>query len=80
MICEDIRRCDEHDDVDFADEAELMKFVRRSRWVSVNIGNIRLVRINWVTSLMASIVLWGFTTAALVKPVEVIARPPKPNA
>ena len=46
MVFDDIRRCDEHGDVDFADEAELLKFVRKSRWVSVNIGQIRLFRIN----------------------------------
>jgi len=46
MVFEDIRRCDEHDDVDFSDETELLKFVRKNRWVSVNIGSLRLIRIN----------------------------------
>jgi hypothetical protein len=46
MVFEDIRRCDEHDDVDFSDETELLKFVRKNRWVSVNVGSLRLIRIN----------------------------------
>uniref|UniRef100_A0A7S0X6I6 BCCT family transporter n=1 Tax=Mantoniella antarctica TaxID=81844 RepID=A0A7S0X6I6_9CHLO len=72
MVFEDIRRCDEHDDVDFSDETELLKFVRKNRWVSVNVGSLRLIRINWVTTLMASIVLWGFTISALIEPKEVL--------
>jgi hypothetical protein len=46
MVFDDIRRCDEHEEVDFADEDQLLKFVRKSRWVSVNIGSIRILRIN----------------------------------
>lgn len=46
MVFDDIRRCDEHDDVDFSDETELLKFVRKSRWVSVNFGATRVFRIN----------------------------------
>ena len=42
----DIRRCDEHDDVDFRDENELKRFVRPGKWLSLNAGSVRLLRIN----------------------------------
>mmetsp|Transcript_5261 Transcript_5261/g.13385 ORF Transcript_5261/g.13385 Transcript_5261/m.13385 type:complete len:807 (+) Transcript_5261:137-2557(+) len=74
MVFEDIRRADEHPETDFNDEAELMKFVRASRWISVDVGAYRLLRLNWVTTLMASIVLWGFTIAALIEPTDVLTE------
>lgn len=42
----DIRRCDEHDDVDFRDENELKRFVRPVKWLSLNAGSVRLLRVN----------------------------------
>ena len=42
----DIRRCDEHDDVDFRDENELRRFVRPGKWLSLNAGSVRLLRVN----------------------------------
>ena len=42
----DIRRCDEHDDVDFRDENELKRFVRPGKWLSLNAGSVRLLRVN----------------------------------
>lgn len=45
---EHIRRVDEYPEVtDFTDEKELLKFVRASRWVSVDLGKMRLFRFNW---------------------------------
>jgi hypothetical protein len=43
---QDIRRCDEHADVDFKDENELKRFVRPWKWLSLNAGSYRLLRIN----------------------------------
>ena len=43
---EEIRRCDEHPDVDFSDENEVKRFVRPAKWLSLNAGNVRLLRIN----------------------------------
>jgi len=43
---EEIRRCDEHPDVDFSDENEVKRFVRPEKWLSLDAGNIRLLRIN----------------------------------
>ena len=42
----DIRRCDEHDDVDFSKEEEIKRFVRPWKWVSLNVGSVRVLRIN----------------------------------
>lgn len=42
----DIRRCDEHDDVDFSNEEEIKRFVRPWKWVSLNVGSVRVLRIN----------------------------------
>ena len=46
MVFDDIRRCDEHPVADFTDEAELFRFVRASRWLSVDIAGHRVLRIN----------------------------------
>ena len=74
MVFEDIRRCDEHPIADFSDETELMQFVRASRWLAIDAGRYRLLRLNWVTALMAIFVLWGFSIAALVAPEDVLAE------
>ena len=71
MAFDDVRRCDEHPVADFSDEAELRRFVRASRWVSVDVGTRRLLRLNWVTTLLAVVVLWGFSVACLVAPERV---------
>ena len=42
----DIRRCDEHDDVDFRDENELKRFIRPGKWLALNAGSVRLLRVN----------------------------------
>ena len=34
----DIRRCDEYADIDFKNEDEVKRFVRPSRWLSIDFG------------------------------------------
>lgn len=63
-----IKRADDHAPPDFQEESNLREFIRPSRWLSINLGSVRFLRINWVTSLLAIAVLWGFTIAALVEP------------
>jgi choline-glycine betaine transporter len=46
--------------LDFEQEENILKFVRPSRWVSVDVCGFRLLRINWVVTIMASLVLWAF--------------------
>lgn len=77
MVFEDIRRCDEHPVADFTDEDELKKFVRPSRWVSVDFGRYRVFRFNWVTTLLAVVVLWGFSIAAFLEPEQTLAEASK---
>ena len=43
---EEIRRCDEHPDVDFSDEKEVMRFVRPIKWLSLDVAGHRVLRIN----------------------------------
>ena len=43
---EEIRRCDEHPDVDFSDEKEVMRFVRPMKWLSLDVAGHRVLRIN----------------------------------
>ena len=43
----DIRRCDEYADIDFKNEDEVKRFVRPSRWLSVDFGEgKRFLRVN----------------------------------
>ena len=43
----DIRRCDEYADIDFKNEDEVKRFVRPSRWLSIDFGEgKRLLRVN----------------------------------
>jgi choline-glycine betaine transporter len=64
----DIRRVDECPEVDFEDENEIKRFVRPWKWVSVNVGSVRLLRINVVSTTLAIILLWGFVLWGLVAP------------
>lgn len=65
----DIRRCDEHPDIDFKNEDEVKRFVRPRKWLSVNLNaNIRLFRINMVSTAIAVVLLWGFVIWGLVEP------------
>ena len=77
MVFDDIRRCDEHPVADFTDEAELFRFVRASRWLSVDIAGRRVLRLNWVVTTLAVIVLWGFSISALVAPHDTLAQAAK---
>ena len=42
----EIKRADDHAPPDFEYEDNLKRFIRPSRWIAVNIGNFRLLRIN----------------------------------
>ena len=42
----DILRCDEHEPRDFRDEETVKQFVRPIRWLSINVGERRLLRLN----------------------------------
>ena len=77
MVFDDIRRCDEYPVADFADEAELFRFVRASRWLSVDLFGRRLIRLNWVVTAFAVTVLWGFSISALVAPDDTLAQASK---
>ena len=77
MVFDDIRRCDEHPVADFTDEAELFRFVRASRWVSVDFAGRRVLRLNWVVTALAVVVLWGFSISALVAPDDTLAQAAK---
>jgi hypothetical protein len=46
MDLNEIRRCDEHPDVDFSDEKEIARFVRPRKWFALDIGNVKVLRIN----------------------------------
>jgi len=46
--------------MDFSVEDNIKHFVRPNRWLSINVGNYRLVRLNWVTTTIASFVMWAF--------------------
>lgn len=52
--------------VDFSDENEIKKFVRSNRWLSLDVNGYRLLRLNWVTTLLASIVMWSFITWSFI--------------
>lgn len=45
---------------DFSQEENIKRFVRPNRWLSLDVGGIRLLRLNWVTTLLASAVMWSF--------------------
>jgi len=44
----------------------MMRFVRKDRWLSVDIAGYRVLRCNWVTSLLASVITWGFIAWSLI--------------
>jgi len=56
----------EDDPTDFSDEKNMMRFVRKDRWLSVDIAGYRVLRCNWVTSLLASVITWGFIAWSLI--------------
>ena len=46
MDLNEIRRCDEHPDVDFSDETEIARFVRPKKWLALDVGKFKVLRIN----------------------------------
>mmetsp|Transcript_46595 Transcript_46595/g.116728 ORF Transcript_46595/g.116728 Transcript_46595/m.116728 type:complete len:923 (-) Transcript_46595:217-2985(-) len=56
--------------VDFQDEENVKKFMRPNRWLSINLGPIKLIRMNWVVFSMATVVLWSFIIGTLLSPVD----------
>src|SRR6056300_999752 len=48
------------DENDFSQEKNIMRFVRKNRWLSVDVKGYRLIRCNWVTTLLSSVIMWGF--------------------
>jgi len=48
------------DENDFSQETNIMRFVRKNRWLSVDVKGYRLIRCNWVTTLLSSAIMWGF--------------------
>eukprot|EP00854_Cymbomonas_tetramitiformis_P017014 gene17014-20227_t len=63
----------ESDEEEF-DEAKFLEHVRLNRWVSMDVAGMRLFRFNWVVSLMASVVLWGFAIACLIEPDDTLSE------
>merc|ERR1712216_348847 len=51
--------------VDYSDENNVLQHVRPSRWLSMDIGGIRLFRCNWLVFFGASIFLWAFVIGVL---------------
>lgn len=49
-----------HDDLDFTREENMSRFVRKNRWLSLDFKGYRLLRCNWVTTTLASAIMWGF--------------------
>eukprot|EP00232_Nephroselmis_pyriformis_P019914 CAMPEP_0182901104 /NCGR_PEP_ID=MMETSP0034_2-20130328/29354_1 /TAXON_ID=156128 /ORGANISM="Nephroselmis pyriformis, Strain CCMP717" /LENGTH=802 /DNA_ID=CAMNT_0025035437 /DNA_START=28 /DNA_END=2436 /DNA_ORIENTATION=+ len=49
---------------DFNDEDVLLRGLPRMKWVSVDLGGRKIFRFNWVTSMLASAILWGFVIYA----------------
>jgi len=62
------------EDLDFSKEENILKFVKPSKWVSVDIKGKPFLRFNWVVTLLASIVLWAFVIAALVNQETTFAQ------
>jgi len=46
--------------------------VKLKRWLSFGSGKIAAIRMNWISSLMAFAILWGFAIAVLQEPAETV--------
>jgi choline-glycine betaine transporter len=46
--------------MDFSREENIKRFVKSNRWLSVDVKGYRLLRVNWVTATLASVVMWSF--------------------
>ncbi|KAJ1486024.1 hypothetical protein T484DRAFT_1791271 [Baffinella frigidus] len=51
---------------DWHNEAEVMLFMRPSRWLKIDMFSHRLIRANWVVFSIASLFLWLVTLLTLV--------------
>ena len=47
------------DEEDFSKDEVILKHVNPNRYISLDVGGFRILRLNWVVSGLASIVLWG---------------------
>jgi choline-glycine betaine transporter len=57
-------------DTDFTNEANIKRFVKPNRWLSLDFKGCRLLRLNWVTTLISSIVMWSFIIWSFIKKEE----------
>jgi len=57
----------EKETLDFSNVEVLERYTRKGRYLKFDMGKMQLLRINWVTALMASAVLWSFIISALVE-------------
>ena len=48
------------DDTTTFTEEDVLLTLRRSRWLSLSVGGRKVLQMNWVVSLIASSLLWGF--------------------
>ena len=46
-------------------EEDVMKTMRKWKWLSITVGNTKLLAFNWVVSLIATVTLLGFVIASL---------------
>ena len=55
---------------DFDVEENIKRFVRPNRWLSVDFKGYRLLRLNWVTTLLSSTIMWSFIVWSFAKKEE----------
>ena len=48
------------DDTTTFTEEDVLLTLRRNRWLSLSVGGRQVLQMNWVVSLIASSLLWGF--------------------
>ena len=54
--------------VDYSDEKNILKHVRRNRWLAIDVGSFRVCRFNWVVFACSSAILWAFVIGVLTAP------------
>lgn len=55
---------------DFGIEENIKRFVRPNRWLSLDFRGHRLLRLNWVTTLLSSTIMWSFIVWSFAKKEE----------
>ena len=55
---------------DFGIEENIKRFVRPNRWLSLDFKGHRLLRLNWVTTLLSSTIMWSFIVWSFAKKEE----------